>query len=527
MLAGLMSWFVGKSAPLVSDEATSQQYEEVKPKTQSGGGRYVVSSVRESDGYANATVTFNHADERRKVRCAYGDSDAAKGIITRKAETTVGTGLTLEPTPDAELLGISEDEAEVWAENHAKRFHLWANSKDSDYRGINTFYQNSRLSSLFSHRDNDFFVRLRYSNNPQLISPLQVEFIDPNQIRGDGLTSTDGIHYDDGIVRNAAGREVEYKVWVKKKDGSFKSATIPAKSRKGRVFMLHGYSLEYAGQTRGLPSLSHAIKSISQLGDFTEAQIRKAIIQSALILFNKPSQDADASNPLEGILSNMGAGPGVMAELQSSESEALESASIDGPDVEYNGIPDVELGAGSIGVFNLRKGEDLKAFENTAPSEHYSTFKDSFTASLSASSGMPYEMLMMLFRQNFSASRAALIVFWRIVQIWRSEIESDFLNPIYAMWLSEEIAAGRSQCPGWLDPRMRAAWLSCNWIGDAVPDIDPSKTSKARAINIDYGLTTIDREAQMLNRSSGKRNRRKLKKEFKELPKRKKEKSNG
>jgi capsid protein len=124
----------------------------------------------------------------------------------------------------------------------------------------------------------------------------------------------------------------------------------------------------------------------------------------------------------------------------------------------------------------------------------------------------------MRFNQNYSASRGTLILFWRVVNIWREEWAADDGNPIFEMWLAGEIAAGRITAPGWSDPILRAAWLHGTWRGAPIPDIDPSKTAKARRENLSMSLTTGTREASDLNGSDFDANKQRLSEEYGEEP---------
>jgi len=101
--------------------------------------------------------------------------------------------------------------------------------------------------------------------------------------------------------------------------------------------------------------------------------------------------------------------------------------------------------------------------------------------------------------------------------MWRDEMVADFLNPVYEMWLSEEIAAGRIGAPGWSDPRLRTAWLSCQWAGSPMPNIDPLKTANADRAYVEMGAQTLDDVARNYNGSSGKANRSKNKRQYEEL----------
>ena len=102
--------------------------------------------------------------------------------------------------------------------------------------------------------------------------------------------------------------------------------------------------------------------------------------------------------------------------------------------------------------------------------------------------------------------------------IWRQELDADMMTPIITAWLSEEIAAGRTQALGWSDPRLRQAWLSHNLFGVPMPSIDPGKDAKANKDNLETNLTTQERLAREQNGSSARDNMSKNRKAFKESP---------
>jgi len=456
---------------------------------------------------------------RYNARAAYHTSIEARSILERHTDSVVDVGLKLNCIPDADILGISPDQADSWAIQVEAAFDLWAQSRLSSRAEQFNFYQLQRLISLSQQRDGEYFIRFYYSARQDLLNPLQLGVIDPSQIRGTGLVNTiapvatDG----DGIVRDAAGREAGYKVWVKQADGTYEDVYVPAYgARSGRVMMIHGFQPEYAGQGRGYSRLSHALQELENITDFKQSEIKKAIAQSSLFAFVKPSIDKPALNPFEGISH---AGP-VSSLTQTSDNgaqlitgTALEAA------VSYTSLPEATVNVpGSMGVFNLNAGEEIKPFSNTAPVTGFHEFTESIAAQLSASLSIPLEAVLMRFNQNYSASRAALMLFWRVVQIWREELVSDFLNVVYENWLAGEIAAGRVIAAGWENPRRRAAWLKSQWVGAPMPNIDPTKTAAADQLYAQLGAQTLDRIALNFNGSSGKSNRAKLKKEFAELP---------
>lgn len=466
---------------------------------------------------------LDHQALRRNARDAYHDVPQAKALVDRYADTVADIGIMLEASPRAEILGITDEQAEVWASNVEARFDLWARSKRQHRAENMTWYQSHRLYQIFQHRDNDIFVRLFYDNDKSLLNPLQFDFTDPDNVYGDTFTTTYGqVPTDDGIVRDNRGREIAYKIWVYDRVSlKYEVVTIPAIEPKSkRILMLHGFIPEYAGQIRGYSRLGHILQEFQDLTDFSLSTIKKAINESSISMYVKPGADNAASNPFEGILTNRQAGP-VVTQYGSTPSPdpGAEGVTADSTlPVNYYRLPEATIDTpGSVGVFNLEKGEDLKPFSGTSPPAQYDTFVESFTSYLSASSGMPIEVLLMKFNANYSASRGALILFWRIAQIYMQEMASDYLNPVYHMWLAGEIAAGRISAPGWSDPHLQAAWLNCRWIGAPMPNIDPSKTADADMKYVELGAQTLDRVSRNYNGSSGKSNRSKLKRELSEL----------
>jgi capsid protein len=259
------------------------------------------------------------------------------------------------------------------------------------------------------------------------------------------------------------------------------------------------------------------LQEFSDLTTFTISQIKKAISQSSLSMFVKPGPEQAASNIMDGVAHTLGAGPTSADPLNP---EAVDAQGSDLPaSVSYNLLPEATMvQPGSVGVFNLERAEDLKPFPQTAPGESYPEFVNAFVSYLSASTGMPVEVLLMKFGQNYSASRGALMLFWRVAMIWRAELSSDFLDPVFEEWLTGEIAAGRIQAPGWSDPFLRRAWLNHTWIGQPMPNIDPLRTAKADETYAGLGAQTLDHIARNLNGSDGSTNRAKLTRELTELP---------
>lgn len=455
---------------------------------------------------------YDHPLLLQNSRTAYGESLQARSLVRRYADTVVDIGLRYIPTPKAQILGITPQRAEQWADDVAQRFDSWFGDKRCSLDELNTGYQLQRFVEILFRRDGEYFVRFHYSGRKDLLNPLQISIIDPTQIVGYGLTDTYGNNTfrNDGIIRDKGGKETAYAVMVLT-DKGYETQLIPAiGARSGRRFMLHGFQSEYPGQTRGMSELAHAVQDYSNITGFSQAQIVKAITQSQLNFVNNPSKDAPASNPFE-------MNSGIIDDYQS---QSTPSATSEIAQLVYSRLPEViSTVPGATAVFGLQPGERLEAIQNTAPVEQFASFVEAYMTYLSSASSMPIEVQTMKFGRSYTASMGALILFWRVAKIGRMEQASDWLNPVVEAWISEEIAAGRISAPGWSDPLLRAAWLSCEWGGAPMPIIDPAKQSKADKDFIEIGAQHLDDVARNHNGSDGSLNRAKLQRQLAELPK--------
>jgi capsid protein len=493
-----------------------------------GGGQYYNFTGSRAGGEkwsyglssSGAVRILDHYALRQNARDLFHDSLDARAIIERMTDSIVDTGMILESTPDAEILGITPEEAEIWSTNVEKRFHLWALDKKQHRAGMMNFYQSQRLYGIMQQRDNDNFVRLYYSNKKTLQNPLQYGFFDANQIRGTAYTNTYfQNNYEDGIIRNPDGTEKAYKVWVSipGKPYQYKDKDIPRIGPKsGKIMMIHGFNPEYAGQGRGYARLGFAIQEMENLTDFTSAAIKKAINQSNLVM-SVENQQKDPGNPLAGITNPMASaiGSSIDTSAQTTTDELIDSF------VQPTVCPIPEAGLdtpGSVAFVGNEQGDTIRILETKAPADDFKSFIDVFTSRLSAAVGISQEAVLMKFSANYSASRATLLLMWRVVNMWREEMSVDFLNPIYKMWLGEEIAAGRISAPGFQNPILQAAWLNNRWIGAPLPSIDPAKEAKARKENLEMNLTTLERESRNLNGTDAKSNITKNTKTFNIMP---------
>lgn len=461
-------------------------------------------------------LVIDHYARRMNTRAALDDSLEARTIAVRDKDSIIGNGLKYDPTPDTGILGITDEAGEAWAKDVKNRFNLWAKSKDGDLTGANTFYQNQRFIRWQQNRDGEYFIRFHYSDDPNLLNPVQISFIDPNQIRGDEFTTNLGpTAQNDGIIKDEDGKEIGYKIWITDPQvpGRFKEIEVPAKDPDtGRPLMIHGYDPEWVGQSRGLSELSYGLQDFEKMTTYDIATLEKMIHSSSMGF----TVQNDLQDPSDMGLPQLDE-PGVTLDDITAASVAT-TITTGVNEVTHRLIPANSTNEpGNYDVFGGRQGDKLTAIKTQGPAEGANEYISGKQSRQAAAVSMPPSIASMKFDKSHAASRGELGLYADVKEIKQDDIASDSLNIILSVWLSEEIAAGRIQAPGWSDPTLKAAWLLGSWIGKPLPDIDPLKTKQAIALALELGLTDFDREAVLNNASSGQANRAKLNRQLKEF----------
>lgn len=80
-----------------------------------------------------------------------------------------------------------------------------------------------------------------------------------------------------------------------------------------------------------------------------------------------------------------------------------------------------------------------------------------------------------------------------------------FANMVYALWMEEEVNAGRIPMPAgktaaevFYDPVLREALLNCTWIGASRGQIDEKKETESAIMRITNNLSTLEKECARL-----------------------------
>ena len=224
-----------------------------------------------------------------------------------------------------------------------------------------------------------------------------------------------------------------------------------------------------------------------QLRRYTDSELTAAVVESLFTAFVTTEARTDEM-PFN--------------EVSHGEEEILTD------DTEYEMIP------GNVTI--LKPGENITFSDPKRPAGGFQNFVEAIAVQVGASLEIPKEILLKQFNSSYSASRAALLEFWKVVKMRREWFVAEFCRPIYEIFIYEAVARGRLKAPGFFDdPIKRKAWLGAEFIGPSQGMLDPTKEISAEIMACENGFSTRAQSAIKLNGSEFTKNVSSLKSENK------------
>mgnify|MGYP002509762815 CR=1 FL=1 len=470
----------------------------------------VFKNFNPMSGSPREDIDDNNYTLRQRSRMLTMAAPVAVSAIKTNRTNTVGLGLKLNPRPDRDILGLNSEQAKEWGRRVKAEFKIWAEHKrNCDSTSMNDFYEIQQLCFYSWLASGDVFILRKqkevlncpYSLKLHVIEAdrcsTPIERLSYSLFATEGINNTTGNKIYDGVEVDKDGAVVAYHIrntypyemtteqtkWVRVKAYGDKSG-IPN--------VIHIMNSERPEQYRGVSYLAPVIEELLQLRRYTESELMAALVESFFTVFVKTDADASAVpfNDIDG--------------------DQMEETDLRYDPNEY------ELGPGVMNVLN--PGEDIETADPKRPASGFDNFFKAICCQIGAALEIPSDLLLKKFDASYSASRAALLEAWKSFKMYRKWFTSDFCNPVYEMWLSEAVARGRIDAPGFFDdPLLREAWLGCEWIGPSQGQLDPVKEVESEILAIQEGLTTHEAAAARLNGSDWNANMNQLEIENKRL----------
>lgn len=426
---------------------------------------------------ADTTLSYELPFLRARAKDAYRNAPLAGAAINTMVSHVVGTGLSLQLTPDQEYLGWSDKRTERWKANVYRRWVGWAERTDCDITRAQNFYalQDLALRAMLVHGD-VFPVLTEHTIDAADV--LAVQLIAAARVTNpDGSPDTDTLK--SGVEINAAGAPVAYHVMRRHPGATALTADAYRWDRitafgadSGRRNVLHLFERLEPSQSRGVPILAPVLEQLKQLHRYTEAELQAAVTSAAFAVFIRMD-------------------PNAFAELFGDSAQTYMNRA-----QKWDGTIPTGTLSGPGQAVNLLPGEDPVAVEPTRPNAQFDPFVMAIVRQIGARLGIPFEVMIKHFSSSYSASRAALLDAWRVFRVRREFMASAFCQPIFEEWLTREIMAGNVAAPGFFGDRtLREAYTATNWIGDGPGSINPRDDAAAARERIDIGISTIAAES--------------------------------
>lgn len=420
-------------------------------------------------------------------------NEFARIAISRLAQFVVGTGLRLHPEPARNFLkkkfnininqDFSKDIQELWELFECDK-NVSVTKEDTIHSLANLVFYNAFVSG-------DVLVVKRVKNGNleyQVINGMSVYTTKTKSDRGNDII--------DGVEVDKNGKHIKY--YVTEKDG--KITEIPAYDSKGRKIAWLVYSSDKRlNAVRGYSPLGAIMQKLNKIGQYANSEVIAADANArfaAIIEHDKDSTGQNIFNAKQPLLRSL-------REQQQQQQES--------PPPKPDSLAErfrAQLRKIPQGIFfNVPRGQKMSGFDTKRPNVNYVGFLDGSMKYIFAAIGIPFEIAILLFSNNFSASRAALKIFELIVEYFRKfSVEGDFYQIIYEQFFEIECLKHNINAPDYLklknmDGYLDNAFTKAKFIGKKIPHIDEVKEVNAIIAKLKAGLITYEQALESLGNS--------------------------
>lgn len=451
-------------------------------------------------GSAEDDIDLQGSTLRQRARDLFAGGGLARSGPTTLTTSVVGWGIQPKPKIDGEALGLSEEAQDEWERKTLREFRLWAENSMCDAERQQNFYGLQQLAFLSELVSGDAFVLFSMKENKRTPYTLTLRILEADRIStpnsADGESESEetdsGGRIVDGVEIDKEGEVVRYHIasrhpLLENASESVEWTAIDAIGKDtGYPNILHIMSVERPEQRRGIPFVAAQIEQIKQLDRYLTSELAANVVSSMLTAF---------------IISDADDGKLGMEDAVNEDDKVT--------DDELK----LELAPGAI--YSMPPGKKIQELNPLRNNTAFESFVSTMETLIGASMGIPKEVLIKKYESNYTAARGALLDFWREVRVRRTRFNNRFNQPIYEQWLSEAVANGRIEAPGFFDdPAVRQAWCGCMWMGASMGHVDPLKEVNAATVRIANNITTQEQEASEYNGNDWLANIRQRRKEI-------------
>lgn len=412
----------------------------------------------------------------------YLTTDITKICIDRLVQFAIGDGLKLQYEPDRVYLARQyniqiETELIKYIESC---WRLYANTKDyvssNQQQDIHNLATTIMVNTLLC---GDCLVVKQI--NKQGYASYQV--IDGRNVCG-GMPQNSNNSIIDGVELDKYGRHVAYHI-----NTLSGSTRITAQDSQGnaQAWLVYANNSRIS-QVRGVSSICSIIQKLDQLSKYVENEVTASKVNSQFAAVIEHGELSDGRSPLLG--------RGLARPNPATNASDTSVADKQAIAKLTNGL-----------VAELGVGKTLKTFDTKRPNLNFEAFLNANAKYIFASQSIPFEIAIMLFSNNFSASRAALKMFELTLKVMRKNILIDGLyKPAFQNFFLLESLKGNFSMDRFSDIRQDPLGLpaltKCRFISPPIPHVDPKKEVDAIVTKINNHLSTVEEGMEDLGSSA-------------------------
>lgn len=426
--------------------------------------RRATRNWRPRETSANQDIIDDLPDLRSRSRDLVRNDALAGGAVATVVTNVVGTGLVLQSQVDRETLGITEDQADRLQKALEREFTLATRSLD--FAGRRTWGDLQDLMLRGALESGDIFAVRRWRRRPGEVYGLKLQLIEADRCRNQTAKRVSE-RMVDGVEHDVDGMPIAFHFASSHRDDYAAKGTtwtrVDARDAAGSPMVLHLMAQTRPNQTRGVPYLAPVVEKLKELSDYAEAEIAAAVVSAFFTAFVTPGTPETGDAPL----------------LEASTGSTSASQAGD------------EMALGRGAVVELSPGDDVEFANPSRPNQNFEPFFVAVVRQIGMALELPFEVLIKHFEASYSASRAALEMAWQFFRKRRKWLADYACQPIYEWVITEAVASGRIDAPGFLvDPAMRQAYLRAEWIGPARIQLDPYKEASADKLDLEMRVKT-------------------------------------
>lgn len=408
---------------------------------------------------------------RERSRDQMRNAPVAVGALNNSVNHIVGTGLSCSPAVNAEQLDITQEQADQWNADRAHGFKVWMQSTDCDLTRRCNFYGLQELGQRTWFESGDAFfltpLVVRNGRRQLVLQGIEADLVcNPNlAMNSDALIEGIELAPDtqEAVAVHVANR---HPGEIKRPD---QWTRVPMRGGDGgRRAVLHLMKPLRFNQVRGVPWIAPILEPLKQLSKWSDNELNAAVASSIFSVFVK------------------------------MDPEAFHELFQDNRDVQKT-LSQAEQWSGEMSgtkAVHLLPGEEIDTTGPGRPSPLFEPFWQAMVRQIGMALELPYEVLVMHFESSYSAARGALLMAWKFFRSRRDLLVTQLCQPVYELWLENEVSSGRVSAPGFFaSPEIRAAWCNAVWTGDGPGSIDPQKEVTAASARVELGISTLDAES--------------------------------